>query len=132
MALLSRFNPADVEACKDIIADDFVWHYFNPKLPDLQGDYVGLSGLRDFFGKLHGRSKGKFEVNPVDVRPVGDELVVVQVRNRMELDGAAFEIDAIVVWRVINGKLAEAWDIPAVHHPHTQTSDRSGRAADNV
>ena len=24
-------------------------------------------------------------------------------------------IDAIVVWRVVEGRLAEAWDIPAVY-----------------
>lgn len=45
VALLSRFNPADIAACADIIADDFVWHHFNPELPDLQGDYVGPAGL---------------------------------------------------------------------------------------
>lgn len=125
VTLLSRLNLADIEACADIIADDFIWHYFNPKLPDLQGDYAGPKGLQDFFRKLHGRSNGKFKVNPIDIRTVGDELVIVQVRNRMELDAEAFEVDAIVVWRVVNGKLAEAWDIPAIHHSYPVDSNRN-------
>jgi hypothetical protein len=27
-------------------------------------------------------------------------------------------IGAVVVWRIADGEIAEAWDIPAVHTPH--------------
>jgi predicted SnoaL-like aldol condensation-catalyzing enzyme len=31
------------------------------------------------------------------------------------LEGSSIEFDAVVVWRIVNGKVAEAWDIPAVN-----------------
>ena len=33
-------------------ADDFVFHFFNPQLPDLAGDYHGFDDIADLFGRL--------------------------------------------------------------------------------
>ena len=117
-ALLSRFDPANVGGIADVLSEDFVWHFFNPRLPDLQGDYVGPTGLQDFFEKMGNLTEGTFKVRPVSITAVGDELVVVHVKDTMVLEGTPIEIDAVVVWRVVDGKIVEAWDIPAVHHPH--------------
>ena len=58
---------------------------------------------------------GSFKVNPVAITPVGDELVVTQVKDTMVLQGQSIEVDAVVVWRILDGRIVEAWDIPAVH-----------------
>ena len=118
VALLSRFDPTNIAGTADILAENFVWHFFNPRLPDLQGDYVGRTGLQDFFEKMGNLTEGSFKVNPVSITTVGDELVVVHVKDTMVLEGTPMEIDAVVVWRIVDGKIVEAWDIPAVHHPH--------------
>ena len=118
VALLSRFDPTNIAGTADILAENFVWHFFNPRLPDLQGDYVGRTGLQDFFEKMGNLTEGSFKVNPVSITTVGDELVVVHVKDTMVLEGTPIEIDAVVVWRIVDGKIVEAWDIPAVHHPH--------------
>ena len=118
VALLSRFNPADLTGIADVLSEDFVWHFINPKLPEHQGDYVGLAGLQDFFERTQDFSGGTFKINPVSITPVGDELVVVHVKDTMVFEGTPMEIDAVVVWRIVDGKFAEAWDIPAVHTPH--------------
>lgn len=115
LALLKNLNLQDLDACKIIIADDFVWHYFNPHLPDLEGDHRGVDGLKSFFAKLGEKSDSSFRVSVVDSRTAGDELVVTQVCNRMNLEGSSLEFDAVLVWRIVNGKIAEAWDIPAVN-----------------
>ena len=115
IALLSRFDPANIEGMADVLAVDFVWHFFNPRLPNLQGDHVGGDGLQAFFEEMAKLTHGTFKVNPVSIIPVGDELVVVHSRNTMTLEGEAIEFDAVVVWRIVNGRIAEAWDIPAVH-----------------
>ena len=115
MSLVMKLDIQNLDKCKSILADNFVWHYFNPRLPDMEGDHRGIEGLKNFFARLSERSGGSFQVNVVDSRPAGDELVVTQVCNRMELDGNAIEFDAVVVWRIVNRKLAEAWDIPAVN-----------------
>ena len=118
VALLSRFDPANVAGAADVLADDVVWHFFNPRLPDHQGDYVGRAGLQDFFEKMHELTDGTFKVNPVSITTVGDELVVTQSKNTMVIEGSPIEIDAVVVWRIVDGRIVEAWDIPAVHSPH--------------
>ena len=115
LSLMKHLNLKDLDACETMFADDFVWHYFNQRMPEIDGVYRGVDGLKNFFAKLGKNSNGDFEVNPIDIRTAGDELVVTQVRNCMTLDSTSFEFDAVVVWRIVNGKLAEAWDIPAVN-----------------
>jgi len=128
---LSIINSLDIEnldACADLFANNFVWHYFNPERPEFEGNYQGVSGLKDFFAKMKESSNGAFQVNPVEARAVRDELVVVHACNRFALeamDGGTIEFDAIVVWRIVNGKIAEAWDIPAVHTVRTVAQSQS-------
>ena len=119
VALLSRFDSSNVAGAADVLSEDFVWHFFNPRLPDLQGDHVGRDRLQVFFQKMHELTDGTFKVNPVSITAVGDELVVVQTKNTMVVKGQSIEIDAVVVWRILDGRIVEAWDIPAVHTPRT-------------
>jgi predicted SnoaL-like aldol condensation-catalyzing enzyme len=115
VAILKNFDPTNIAAAANILAEDAVFHYFNPKLPDLEGNYIGLKGFQEFFNKIGGLSKGTFKVNPVSIFPVGDELVVVQSINTMTLEDRQIEVDVVVVWRIVNGKIAEVWDIPSAH-----------------
>lgn len=115
VAVLGRFDPRDVAGSGDVLADDVVFHFFNPNLPDLQGDYVGPDGVQAFFERIAERTQGTFHVEPVAVTPVGDELLVVQSKNTMVLDGNRIEVDVVVVWRIVDGRIAEVWDIPSVH-----------------
>ncbi len=108
---------SDLDACADLFAPGFTWHFFNPKLPGIEGDYHGVAGLKAFFAALAEKTGGSFNVQPVSVTPIGNELLVAHVRDTMVLDGAAVETDAVVVWRIVAGKIAEAWDIPAVYAP---------------
>jgi len=113
IALLSKVDIRDLDASETLFSDDFVWHYFNPKLPDVEGDYVGVDGLRKFFAILAGKTGGTFRVKPISATPVGEELVVVRTRNTMELEDTSTAVDVVVVWRVVDGKIAEGWDIPS-------------------
>ena len=115
ISIIKRFNPANPSTAAALLAEDFVWHYINPKLSELEGDYFGLSGLTDFFNKLAGRTRGSFKVMPISITPMGDELVITHVRDTMSLEGQPMEIDAMVLWCIIDGKIKEAWDIPVVH-----------------
>lgn len=121
--LLSRIDHANIAASADIFAEDVVWRFFNPKLPEMQGDYVGLAGVQTFFEKLMARTEGTFEIHPVSATPVGDELVVVTTKNRLTLDNAKIETDVVVVWRFVGGKVVEVWDIPSVYAADQQITD---------
>ena len=115
IALLKRFDPTNIAGSADVFAEDVVWHFFNPRLPDVQGDYVGRTGLQSFFEKMAELTNGSFRVNLVSVDPVGDELLVTQTKNTMTLEGQSIETDVVVVWRIVDGRIGEVWDIPSVH-----------------
>jgi len=115
ISILKRFNPSNPSTVAEVLAEDFVWHYFNPKLPEMEGDYFGLSGLTDFFKGIGGRTSGSFKVNPISIIPMGDELIITHVKDMMLLKGKQIQTEAVVVWRIVNGKIREAWDIPAIY-----------------
>ena len=115
VALMKRLDIRNLAGCAHLFSSDFVWHYINPNLPGVEGDYVGLAGLQTFFEALGSQTGGSFKVQPISISVFGDELVVTHVRNSMSIGGQSLAIDAIVVWRIVNGVIAEAWDIPSAH-----------------
>lgn len=118
LSLLQRLEsllPHDLASAQGLIADNFVWHYFNPVLPELDGDYVGLKGLQAFFQKLGALTNNTFRVKTQQVIPVGEELVVIHANPSMTLADESFELDAVVVWRIVGDRITEAWDIPSVY-----------------
>lgn len=115
---MNKLDIQNLDGCADIFSDDFVWHYFNPKRPELEGNYRGVSGLKRFFNKMKSVSKNAFQVKPVDTRPIGNEFIVVHACNRFAQDNTGegtIEFDAVIVWRIVAGKIVEAWDIPAIN-----------------
>ena len=115
ISVLKRFNPADVAASADAFSENVVIHYYNPALPDMQGDYVGHEALQTFFAKMAEKTDATFKVNPISAMAFGDELVVSHVKNTMTFPNRRIEVDAVVVWRILDGRIVEAWDIPAVN-----------------
>lgn len=106
---------------EDLFGDDFVFHFFNPNLPELAGDHYGLVGLSSFFERLRERSDTGFQNEPHSLTSYGDELVVAYATNTVSFGGTVLDVDAIVVWRVFDGRIREAWDIPAINtvRPHS-------------
>ncbi|MEM9616960.1 MAG: nuclear transport factor 2 family protein [Pseudomonadota bacterium] len=113
LTVLSKLDICDLNASAVLFSDDFVWHYFNPKLPDVEGDYVGVEGLRKFFTIIAEKTGARFKVEPISMTPFGEELVVIHTRNTMEFEDNPIAVDVAVVWRIVNGKIAEGWDIPS-------------------
>jgi hypothetical protein len=108
---LNRLDLRNLAAAGDLFTEDVVWHYFNPNLPDIEGDYTGLDGIRSFFQNIGGRSRGTFKVEPVSATAVGDELVVVHARDTLMFKERPKTLDVVVVWRFKAGRIAEVWDI---------------------
>ncbi len=122
ISVLQKFDPTNITASADALAEDAVFHYFNPLLPDIQGDYVGLKGFQDFFEKIGELTEGTFKVNLISATAIGDELVVVHTNNTMslenqqiDLENKQIDIDVVVVWRIVDGRITEGWDIPSVY-----------------
>lgn len=119
LSVLKRFDPSDISASADVFSEGMVWHFFNSALPDLQGDYIGLGGFQTFFEKMAERTNGTFKVNPQSATAIGDELVVSHVKNTMTFPDRQIEVDAVVVWRILDSLIVEAWDIPSVNTAKT-------------
>ena len=111
LALLKQLDRRNMAASAHLFAEDAVLHYFNPNLPDLQGDHVGPEGIRAFFAALAKKSHGTFRIEPVSAVPVGKELIVVQSRNALTFDDRTVTVDVVVVWRIMDGRIVEVWDI---------------------
>lgn len=102
-------NPAE----PGVFTEDVVWH-FTGRVPGLASDYRGREAfLSDFLGRLMELTGGSFAVEALDVRAAGAELVVAHLRISMTVDGVTRAGHDVVVYRVIEGKVAEAFDIPS-------------------
>ena len=110
---------------EELFAHDFVFHYVNPRLAELDGDYHGYDGFRSLFERLHQGSDTGFHNEPHSLTPYGDELVVAYATNTVSFGGTALDVDAIVVWRIVAGRISEAWDIPAINtvRPHQSRTE---------
>ncbi len=116
--VLKQFDPTDVSNTLDVFAEDVIFHYYNPHFPDLHGDYIGREGVQSFFDKLRMTTGDSFKPNVVSVKAFGDELVVVHRKQVINMGGHQLETDVIVVWRIVDGKIMEVWDIPSIHNAH--------------
>jgi uncharacterized protein len=118
IAIVRRIGAAiqsgTISAANDALQPDLVWHYFNPRLPELAGDYYGTSGVERFFALLATKSKGTFSVEPVAAHAFGGELVVTHGRVSLTLEDRNITTDVIAVWRIRERRVAEVWDIPVV------------------
>jgi len=47
--ILEQLDLTNLAASANAIVEDFVWHYYNPELPEIPGDYSGFPGLTAFF-----------------------------------------------------------------------------------
>ena len=121
---LPALVPDRLEEARDHFSDDFVWHYINPELPQIQGDYKGLDGLKTFFQKLGELTNDTFSVQIQKAHAVGHEFVMVHACPSMTIDGNAFETDAVVVWRMVDQRFQAAWDIPGLNSLHPQSIER--------
>lgn len=108
---------------EDLFARDFVFHFFNPNLDDLHGDHRGYDGFHGFFERLHQTSDTGFHNEPHSLTPYGDELIVAYATNTLSFAGTVLDVDAIVVWRIVDGRIREAWDIPAINTVRPRQSD---------
>jgi uncharacterized protein len=117
ISLVRRFAELmtrDFRGAEELVSEDFVWHYFNRRIPELEGEYSGLRGAKAFFQKLRNLTENTFQIEPLSAVPFGDEFVVTHANLKLTMESKKVETNAIVVWRLHRDRIFEAWDIPAV------------------
>jgi hypothetical protein len=117
MSLVRQFSESifnNFEGAEEILDRDFVWHYVNPRVRRLEGDYRGLNGVRIFFKNLKNVTDNTFEIEPISIVPFGEEFVVSHANLKLTLESMQIETESVILWRVHDGRIFEAWDIPAI------------------
>ncbi|MDX8355339.1 nuclear transport factor 2 family protein [Cognatiyoonia sp. IB215182] len=118
--LIAKIDTNDLAASAEVFHPRVVWHFVNPAVPDVAGSYHGMQGIADFIREVRSIGQGSFHIEPRGAWAVGDELVVVQSRNRLGDGDKAMSFDVVVVWRIVDGKVLEVWDIPAIYSAQTE------------
>jgi len=86
-----------------------------PHLSKRKPHYSTSRGIKNLFQKLGTITGGAFKVIGGQFIQMEDELIVLHATHRMTVDNNSFEVDAVVIWRVVENHFAEARDIPAIN-----------------
>lgn len=104
---IAAFARGDVEALtSEFFAPDIVWHF--PGRSVLSGDHEGAAQVARMFGLLAELSGGAHRLELHDVIASDDHVVALHT-TRAERAGRQLQVNAIQVFHVRDGKIAEAW-----------------------
>jgi len=102
----AAFAAGDLETVGMSLADDVVWHSLGQSR--FSRDYTGRDDLFGLFGTLFEETSGTFRIELHDVL-ANDKRAVALTTNRGERLGRTLSYEEAAVFRVSNGKIAEAW-----------------------
>ena len=102
------FANSEIATLLDAIADHAVWH--SPGKNPLSGDYEGHQAILEYFTKFSQLSQGTFKTELLNV--LANEYHGVAItRDTATCQGKTMSWDGAVIFRLQDGKLAEAWAI---------------------
>jgi predicted SnoaL-like aldol condensation-catalyzing enzyme len=98
---------------EEVVTDDFVDHHFPPTLPP------GPEGVKQFFNNVLGAVFSDMRIVHDEILAEGDKVVTkfaLHARHTDEFAGIPAKDNQVVcpafsMFRIENGKLAEAWEI---------------------
>ena len=102
----AAFAAGDLQAVGGSLADDIVWHSLGHSR--FSRDYSGHEDVFGLFGTLFEETGGTFRIELSDVL-ANDERAVALTTNRAERLGRTLVYDEAAVFRIAEGKIAEAW-----------------------
>jgi ketosteroid isomerase-like protein len=101
----AAFSAGDMATMTELLADDAVWYV--PGSGSLSGTKRGRDEILSFFGELATRSGGTLVVT-LDEVIGGDNHTVALNRNKASRDGRTLEQNAVIVFQLRDGRVAEA------------------------
>jgi ketosteroid isomerase-like protein len=106
---VDAFRAGDLEALRDLIADDVVWHV--PGTGPLSGEVRGRDALFDWFRRLREVTGGTFTLQEHDVLGNDEHVVALSLMGAIK-DGVPFTAHVISVFHYRNGLQLERWFHP--------------------
>ncbi len=94
---------------RSLLTEDVAWHV--PGRSVIAGDYLGQDEVLDYFARRRDIAGGSLRV---DVRRslADNDLVVQLTAGQAELAGPTCAWEALGVYRMIDGLIAECWLVP--------------------
>jgi len=114
--LFRAFRERDVQAIRDALAEDAVWH-FPGTSGQLAGSHAGRDAILAFLARVAQLSEGSFELDLEDVL-ANDACAVALFRGRARRHGRRLDNPTCLKIRLREGRAVEirefVWDLPAV------------------
>jgi ketosteroid isomerase-like protein len=115
-ALFAAFHARDIDAIRDALAEDAVWH-FPGRTGRLAGAHVGHAGIFAFLARVGELTAGTFDLD-LEAVLADDERAVAFFRGRGRRDGRELDNPTCLKIRLRDGRAAEiqefVWDLYAV------------------
>ena len=105
----AMYAGGSVDALRELMAEDIVWHV--PGTSRIAGDYRGRDAVLGYFSARRERAGGRIEIVKHAELAFGDVLVQL-ADGRALLGGVEREWRTAGVYRVSDGRVAEAWLVP--------------------
>jgi uncharacterized protein len=100
----------DWAAVRAMLAEDVAWHELGPK-QDYSGDHRGRAQVATLLEKLVAVTEGTFSLEPIAFVATA-EHVAASVRWSATREGRRSDGSDLAVFRIADGKIAEAWFFP--------------------
>lgn len=100
------FARGDVDAVKEIFADDVVFHVPGQGL--ISGEYRGREAVLEFFARGQTLSGGSLRIELHDIAATDEHAIALQI-NHAERNGRTLAARVTGVYHIRAGRAAEAW-----------------------
>lgn len=107
---LRAFAARDLAALRELFHEELLWHYGGTSC--LAGDYRGLDEVFELFARRAALSHESYRLEAQQAI-ANDEFITLIGRTRAKREDASYEDSIVLVYRVENGLVVEAWGHPA-------------------
>ena len=101
----------DFDEVARLLSDDIIWH--EPGAFDYSGDYVGKDAVLGLLRALAEATSGTFKLTPGAVLTTREYAVTI-IHWSAERGDRRAEGDEVAVYRLSDGRVAEAWFFPEI------------------
>lgn len=112
---LAAFAAHDMATLREMFHEQLRWHYVSSSL--LAGTYEGLDEVFELFAKRAALSGNTYRLH-VEHAMANDDFCTVLGRTHAERDGQVYEDSICLTYRILDGRVVEAWGIPG--HPEQE------------
>jgi uncharacterized protein len=105
----AMYSGGPVEPVRELLAEDVVWHV--PGESAIAGDHRGVDAVIDYFETRRRLAAGSMRIHPGEAL-AGADFAVQLADGTAEIDGRTVRWSTVGVYRLENGRVAEAWLVP--------------------